>query len=156
MTRFHPGDQVFGGTGFKLGTHAKYACALERRLELKPVNMALEESAATMFGGLTALYFLRMAKIQAGQNVLVYGASGTVGVFAVQLAKHFGARVTCVCSTANLEMVKSLGADEVIDYTRKNFSNAGRVPPRLSAACRASLLFSQASHRSGRAEDGDR
>jgi len=127
VTRFRPGDHVFGGTGFKLGTHAEYACALESRLEIKPANMTLEEAAAVMFGGLTALCFLRMAKIQAGQNVLVYGASGSVGVFAVQLAKHFGARVTGVCSTANLDLVKSLGADEVVDYAKEDFSKAGRV-----------------------------
>jgi len=127
VTRFRPGDQVFGGTGFKLGTHAEYACALERRLELKPVNMTLEEASAVCFGGLTALCFLRMAKIQTGQNVLVYGASGSVGVFAVQLAKHFRARVTGVCSTANLDLVKSLGADEVVDYTREDFSRDGQV-----------------------------
>src|SRR4029077_12941027 len=125
--RFRPGDQVFGGTGFKLGTQAEYACTLESRLELKPVNMTLEEAAAVMFGGLTAWCFLRQAKIQAGQNVLVYGASGSVGVFAVQLAKHFGAHVTGVCSTANLDLVKSLGADDVIDYTKEDFSKAGRV-----------------------------
>src|SRR5579864_316343 len=127
VTRFRAGDQVFGGTGFKLGTHAEYACALESRLEPKPVNMTLEEAAAVMFGGLTSLCFLKQANIQAGQNVLVYGASGSVGVFAVQLAKHFGARVTGVCSTANLKMVKSLGADEVVDYTKEDFSQAGRV-----------------------------
>jgi NADPH:quinone reductase-like Zn-dependent oxidoreductase len=127
VTRFRAGDQVFGGTGFKLGTHAEYACALESRVEMKPVNMTLEEASAVMFGGLTSLCFLRQAKIQSGQNVLVYGASGSVGVFAVQLAKHFGARVTGVCSTANLEMVKSLGADAVIDYTREDFSRDGSI-----------------------------
>jgi NADPH:quinone reductase-like Zn-dependent oxidoreductase len=127
VTRFRVGDQVFGGTAFKFGTHAEYACALESKLELKPSNMTLEESAAVMFGGLTALSFLKQAKVQAGQNVLVYGASGSVGVFAVQLAKHFGARVTGVCSTANLDLVKSLGADAVVDYTREDFSSGGRV-----------------------------
>jgi NADPH:quinone reductase-like Zn-dependent oxidoreductase len=127
VIRFRAGDQVFGGTGFRFGTHAEYACAPERRLEMKPANMTLRESAAVMFGGLTAFAFLRKANIQPGQKVLVYGASGSVGVFAVQLAKHFGARVTGVCSTANLDLVKSLGADEVVDYTRENFSSAGRV-----------------------------
>jgi NADPH:quinone reductase-like Zn-dependent oxidoreductase len=127
VTRFRPGDQVFGGTGFKFGTHAEYACLPESRLEMKPVNMTLDEAAAVIFGGFTALCFLRMAKIQAGQNVLVYGASGSVGVFAVQLARHFGARVTGVCSTANLDMVRSLGADDVIDYTQEDFSKSGRV-----------------------------
>lgn len=127
VARFRAGDQVFGGTGFKLGAHAEYACVREERLETKPHNMTLDESAAVLFGGITALCFLRQAKIQAGQNVLVYGASGSVGVFAVQLAKHFGARVTGVCSTANLNMVKSLGADKVVDYTKEDFSAAGRV-----------------------------
>jgi NADPH:quinone reductase-like Zn-dependent oxidoreductase len=127
VTRFRAGDQVFGGTGFKLGAHAEFACALESQLEMKPVNMTLQEAAAVFFGAFTALSFLKKANIGRGQNVLVYGASGSVGVFAVQLAKHFGARVTAVCSTANLDLVKSLGADDVVDYTREDFSNAGRV-----------------------------
>jgi NADPH:quinone reductase-like Zn-dependent oxidoreductase len=127
VTRFAPGDQVFGGTLFKLGTHAEYVCVPEAQLAIKPVNLPLEEAAAVFFGGMTVLGFLANAKIQPGDRVLVYGASGSVGVFAVQVAKHFGAHVTAVCSTANLRLVKSLGADEVVDYTKEDFSGAGRV-----------------------------
>jgi NADPH:quinone reductase-like Zn-dependent oxidoreductase len=128
VTRFAVGDPVFGSSGFEFGAHAEYVRMPEDGLlAMKPANMSFEEAAAVLFGGGSALHFLRAAGVQAGQNVLVYGASGSVGVFAVQLAKHFGARVTGVCSTANLDLVKSLGADEVVDYTREDFSKAGRV-----------------------------
>ena len=128
VTRFHGGDQVFGGTGFKFSAHTEYICvAQEGTLAIKPVNMIFEEAAAVSFGGLSALYFLKKAEVQPGQRVLIYGASGSVGVFAVQLAKHFGAKVTGVCSTAHIDLVKSLGADEVVDFTKEDFSEAGPV-----------------------------
>jgi NADPH:quinone reductase-like Zn-dependent oxidoreductase len=128
VTGFAVGDEVFGSPGFRFGAHAEYTCVPDDALmATKPVNMTFEEAAAVLFGGVSALHFLKKARIQAGQRVLVYGASGSVGVFAIQLAKHFGAYVVGVCSTANLDLVRSLGADEVIDYTKEDFSRAGRV-----------------------------
>ena len=128
VTRFGEGDPVCGSTGFKFGAHAEYICLREDALlAIKPLNMSFEEAAAILFGGVSALHFLKKAKIQGGQKVLIYGASGSVGVFAVQLAKHFGAHVTGVCSTANLDLVKSLGVDAVVDYTSEDFSKIGRV-----------------------------
>jgi NADPH:quinone reductase-like Zn-dependent oxidoreductase len=128
VTKFRAGDQVFGSTSLRFGAYAEYICISEDRgITTMPVNMKFQEAAAVMFGAMSALCFLRKAAVQTGQKVLVRGASGSVGVFAVQLAKHFGAHVTGVCSTTNLELVKSLGADEVVDYTKEDFSSAGRM-----------------------------
>jgi NADPH:quinone reductase-like Zn-dependent oxidoreductase len=127
VTQFKPGDEVYGNLfSCGKGSYAEYVCAPENVLVLKPVNISFEEAAAVPEGATVALHGLRdNGRIQPGQRVLIYGASGGIGTFAVQIAKHFGAEATGVCSTRNLDMVSSLGADHVIDYKKEDFTKNG-------------------------------
>jgi NADPH:quinone reductase-like Zn-dependent oxidoreductase len=123
VTSFKKGDEVFAWCGLKFGGYAEYkSVPVDEFVALKPSNVSFDEAAAAPTGGLTALRFLRSASPSAGQDVLVYGASGSVGTYAVQIAKHYGARVTAVCSTDNISFMKELGADEVIDYKKQDFT----------------------------------
>ncbi len=153
VTSFREGDEVFGMNPFGAGAYAEYLCMKAGKLLVtKPANLTYREAAAIPYGGLLALHFLRAAKIAAGMRVLIYGASGATGTSAVQLAKHFGTHVTGVCSARNLDLVKSLGADAVIDYATDDFNTmtdrydlifaavGGRYHPPSEDACRRVLV----------------
>jgi NADPH:quinone reductase-like Zn-dependent oxidoreductase len=128
VSKFKVGDRVFAFSGPGMGCHAEYKCLPEDGMVvLKPDNLSYEEAAALCFGGTTALDFFRRGNLQSGNKVLINGASGCVGTAMIQLAKHFGADVTAVCSAANIELVKSLGADRAIDYTQEDFTTNGET-----------------------------
>jgi NADPH:quinone reductase-like Zn-dependent oxidoreductase len=132
VKRFREGDQVFAATGFVgMGTNAEYICLPEEpeggALAYKPTNMTYEEAATVPVGGLEAVYFIRQGDIQNGHKILINGAGGTIGTFAIQLAKYYGAEVTAVDSTSKLDMLRSIGADHVVDYTQEDFSQSGET-----------------------------
>ncbi len=152
VKQFQPGDEVFGVTGFAGGGFAEYVCAPEEKLALKPANSSFEDAAAVPIAAITALQGLRdKGRIQRGQKVLVDGASGGVGTFAVQIAKSFGAEVTAVCSTRNVDTARSIGADHVIDYTREDFTQSGQRYDLIMAANAYHSIF---DYRRALSQDG--
>lgn len=149
VAQFKPGDEVFGACR---GAFAEYVCAIEDKLALKPANMSFEDAAAVPVAAITALQALRdKGRIQRGHKVLVDGASGGVGTFAVQIAKSFGAEVTAVCSTRNVDTARSIGADHVIDYTREDFTQSGRRYDLIIAANAYHSIF---DYRRALSQDG--
>jgi NADPH:quinone reductase-like Zn-dependent oxidoreductase len=151
VRNFKIGDPVFAFSDTSMGCYAEYKCMPERGAVVpKPANLSFEEAAAVPFGGTTALHFLRKAELQSGKKVLINGASGGVGTAAVQLAKYYGAEVTGVCSTANVDLVRSLGADHVIDYTKEDFAENGEIYDVIAdAAGTAPYSRSRASLKKG-------
>lgn len=151
VSNYKVGDQVFGSTGMCFGAHAEYvAIPGNSVLAAKPNGMSYEEAAAIPFGGTASLHFLKLANIQQGQKVLIYGASGAIGTLAVQLAKNYGAEVTAVCSSSNISLVKSLGADKVIDYTKEDFSkNDEKYDIFFDTVGKSSMLKSMKSLKKG-------
>ncbi|WP_394615072.1 NAD(P)-dependent alcohol dehydrogenase [Lentzea sp. JNUCC 0626] len=152
VTEFSPGDEVFGFTGFSVGAHADYVrLPATASLSLKPSSLTFVEAAAAVDGATTALFFLRdKAKVRPGQHVLINGASGSIGTYAVQLAKHFGATVTAVCGPSNVDLVRSLGADHVIDYTCGDFtSGVGRYDVVFDTVTKSSFRAARRSLRPG-------
>ena len=152
VKQFRTGDEVFGTKGFAGGGFAEYVCAVENELALKPANISFEEAAAVPVAAVTALLGLRdKGQIQPGQKVVIDGASGGVGTFAIQIAKSFGAEVTAVCSTRNLDIARSIGADHVIDYTREDFTRNGQQYDLIMAANARHSVF---AYRRALSQDG--